>query len=453
MPDKNYSAYTVVVIGAGPAGLFAARQLANSGVQVALLNRDIKAGGLAEYGIYPDKLKMKNGLRRQFRKILDLPNLEYFGNLPVSLDDELSLTDLQAVGFDAILVTVGAQGTKRLGLPGEELPGVHHAKDLVYYYNHLPPFSQQSFPIGKRVACIGVGNVMMDIAHWGIRALKVDEVIAIARRGPGDVKFAKQEMEIVARNLDLAALDAEFERTAPVMRSVGQDPEAAKTFITSALERAEEPVSETRFSFQFLASPNRMLADERGHVRAIEVENTDLVAGPDSKTKSVDLGTFREIPCDTVVFCIGDRVDAGLGLPLDKWGDYAKNPKPRFPVDETSYEAYNPELQQPLEGVFLAGWARLASNGLVGTARKDGTNAALAVISYLETTTPKAAGGLDLFSEKAAQLENPIVDKTDLTKLEAVEAARAAELKLPEFKFDSNEEMLAAIGKLQREKS
>lgn len=452
MTDKNYAAYNVAVIGAGPAGLFAARELATAGAQVALINRDIKAGGLAEYGIYPDKLKMKDGLRRQFRQILDLPNIQYFGNLTISLDDEISLAELQRMGFDAILVTVGAQGTKKLGLPGEDLPGVYHAKDLVYYYNHLPPFSQQSFPMGKRVVCIGVGNVMMDIAHWCVKDLKVDEVIAIARRGPADVKFTKKEMEIVARNLDLAALDAEFDRTGPVMRAVGQDPEAAKAFITGALETAEEKISDTRFSFQFLASPNSMVMGADGRVRAIEVENTSLVAGPDGKTKSVDLGTFREIPCDTVVFCIGDRVDAGLGLPLDKWGDYAKNPQPRFAIDEVSYEAYSPELQKPVEGVFLAGWARQASTGLVGAARKDGTNGAQAMLSYLSTTEPKGAG-VATFAAKAAQLAQPVVDKADLLKLEAVEAARAAELKLPEFKFDGNEEMLAAIGKLQREKS
>lgn len=448
MNDKN-----VAVIGAGPAGLFAARELAMAGVRVALINRDIKAGGLAEYGIYPDKYKMKDGLRRQFRQVLETPNIDYFGNLSISLDDEISLAELQNMGFDAVLVTVGAQGTKRLGLPGEELPGVYHAKDLVYHYNQLPPFSQQSFPMGKRVVCIGVGNVMLDIAHWAIRALKVDDVIAIARRGPGDVKFTKKEMELVGRNLDLAALDAEFERTGPTMIAAGQDPLAAKAFILSALEHADEAISETRFSFQFLSSPHRILADEHGQVRAIEVEETTLVGRPDGEPKAVGLGTFREIAADTVVFCIGDRVDNGLGLPLDKWGDYAKNPQPRFAVAGVSYEAYNPELQQPLEGVFLAGWAREASTGLVGTARKDGTNAAQSVLNYLNTITPKGTEAGETLAAKVAALKNPVVSKADLVKLEAVEAAQAAEHNLPQFKFDTNEEMLAAMGKLQKEKS
>jgi ferredoxin--NADP+ reductase len=449
----NFENFSVAVIGAGPAGLFAARELAQSGAQVALINRDIKPGGLAEYGIYPSKLKMKDGLRRQFRQALDLPGLEYYGNLTVGTEGEIGLAELKQMGFDAVLVTVGAQGTKWLGLPGEDLDGVYHAKDLVYYYNQLPPFSQGKYKIGKRVLCIGVGNVMLDIAHWAIRALKVNDVIAIARRGPADVKFSRKEMEIVARNLDLAALNAELERTAPVMLRVGQDPVAAKDFILSALERAEEPVSKTRFELDFLVSPKRIVGDSAGRVRALEVEDTTLDVGPDGKTRDVGLGTTREIPADTVVFCIGDRVDETLGLPLDKWGDYAKHPEPRFPVGGLSYEAYDPETIQAVEGVFLAGWAREASSGLVGAARKDGTQAAQSVLAYLQEASPKGGDALDTLNAKVLMLSEPVVRESDLKKLQAAEMAQASEFNLPEFKYSSNEEMLAVIGLLrQRER-
>ena len=120
----------VVVIGAGPTGIYAARSLAAAGVKVILLNRDIKPGGLAEYGIYHDKYKMKQGLRKQFRQILDHDNIIYYGNVTVGEDTGLSLGDIRQLGFDSIVVTVGAQGTKRLGLPGEDLSGVYHSKEL-----------------------------------------------------------------------------------------------------------------------------------------------------------------------------------------------------------------------------------------------------------------------------------------------------------------------------------
>jgi len=131
--------YFVAVVGAGPAGLYAARKLAQDGAQVVLFNRDIKLGGLAEYGIYYTKYRMKKGLRKQFFKIINDHNITYYGNLTIGENGDLSLDDLKELGFQAIMVTVGAQGTKWLGLPGEALNGVYHAKDLVYHYNQLPP--------------------------------------------------------------------------------------------------------------------------------------------------------------------------------------------------------------------------------------------------------------------------------------------------------------------------
>ncbi|MDH3943548.1 MAG: FAD-dependent oxidoreductase, partial [Anaerolineae bacterium] len=238
---------TIAVIGAGPAGIFAAREMNDASAEVALINRDIKPGGLAEYGIFHNKYKMKKGLRNQFRKSLADPQLHYFGNVTVGEEKDINLEEIKEMGFDAILVTVGAQGTKWLGLPGEELDGVYHAKDLVYHYNKLPPYSEQEFGIGERVICIGVGNVMMDIAHWCIRDLKVKEVTAVARRGPAEVKFTKKEMTILFNNLDVKHLEEEVERTRSVMEGVGQDADAAKDFILSAGAKAEEPVSDSRF--------------------------------------------------------------------------------------------------------------------------------------------------------------------------------------------------------------
>ncbi len=440
--------HLVAIIGAGPAGLFAAKELAAGGVEVVVFNRDVKPGGLAEYGIYHDKHIMKNGLRKQFRKLLDEPRIHYYGNVTVGKNADISLDALQKMGFQAILVTVGAQGTKWLGLPGEDLKGVYHAKDLVYHYNDLPPYSEQSFPIGRRVVCIGVGNVMLDIANWTIRDLKLDEVVAVARRGPADVKFTKKEMEIVARNLDLAAMDKEFERVAPVMQAIGEDVQAAKDFILSALKNAEEPVSDTVFRFEFLASPVRIVGDDRSNVTGLEVEDTTLEARLGGGSNAVGLGTMRVIPCDTVVFCIGDRVDDSFGLPLDKWKEFAKSPEPRFPIEGLSFEAYDPQTGQPIEGVFLAGWAREASSGLVGTARKDGTNGAKAVEEYLRTLPPiqDVESVLRSLKDRLNKLPEPAVDKALWEKLDLFEQKKMQELNLPYFKFATNDEMFRAIG-------
>ncbi len=428
--------YFVAVVGGGPAGLFGARELANAGARVVLFNRDLKPGGLAEYGIYPAKHTMKEGLRKQFRGVLDNPNIDYYGNLTVGAQGDLSLDDLRALGFQAILVTAGAQGTKWLGLPGEQFTGVYHAKDVVYFYNKLPPFAQRPYRFGKRCAIVGAGNVMMDIARYLIREAKVEEVIAVVRRGPAEVKFDKKEMEHVIANLDLAALDKEMTRCAPIMQTIGQDPAAAKATILEALPRAEVKNSEARFRFEFLASPTQMFGDANGFLTQLEIEDNTL-ALKDGDTKARGTGNKRLLDVETVIFAIGDKVDEAFGLPVE-WNEFVKSAAPKFPIDGVSFES-------TIEGVFVGGWSRKASEGLVGYARKDGTNASKAVWQYLQTLSPIQAN-VEAVAAKVHSLGKPIVTKEDIKRLEAVEAEEARKRGLEEFKFSSNEDMLNAMG-------
>jgi ferredoxin--NADP+ reductase len=382
---------------------------------------------------------MKNGLRKQFKQVLDVPNITYFGNVTIGEKGDLTLDDLRALGFQAILVTAGAQGTKWLGLPGEDLRGVYHAKDVVYFYNKLPPFSQGSFRFGKRCAVIGAGNVMLDITHFLSREEKVDEVIAIVRRGPAEIKFDKKEMEYVIDNLDLAALDAEIKRVTPIMEAVHQDPEAAKAAILEALPKALPKVSNTKFRFEFLASPVQMLGDADGNLTQVELEDNILVeANGDTKAKGT--GNKRWLDVETVVFAIGDKVDESFGLPT-KWNEFVKNENPKFPIDNTSYES-------TMEDVFVGGWSRKASSGLVGIARKDGTNAAKAVWQYLQTKQP-VEPNLEALNSKLKSLGKPLVLKEHVKKLEEFELAQAKQQGLETFKFDNNDEMLKVMGLAQ----
>jgi len=408
-----------------------------------LLNRDIKPGGLAEYGIYPDKHRMKEGLRQQFRQVLSMPNVDYFGNLAVGRNGDISLDDLRRLGFQALLVTVGAQGTKWLGLPGEDLEGVYHAKDIVYHYNRLPPFSESQFRIGRKVAVIGVGNVMLDIAHWLIMDRRVDEVIALARRGTSEVKFTRTELEYVVANLDRAAFEAELARITPKIRLLGQDPNEARDLVEAALKRALPTGSNTIFRIRFLVSPSRIVGDDQGRVAGLEVENNRL-SMLDGEVKARGLGTYRTLDVDTVIFAIGDRVDQTFGLPI-LGNEFVKNPIPRFPVEGLSFEVYDPEGRQPLEGIFVAGWSRQASTGLVGVARKDGTLGARAVLEYLSTLPPLEALPLEKIRNTLAAACKTVVTRAELLRLEAIEHQRAQHLGLEEFKFASNQEMLEAI--------
>lgn len=340
MSEKSYS---VAVIGAGPAGLFGARELANQGVRVALFNRDIKPGGLAEYGIYPEKHMMKEGLRKQFRGAMDNPNLEYYGNIIVGDNGDITLDELRGLGFDAVLVSAGAQGTKWLGLPGEELEGVYHAKEVVYAYNNLPPYSQKNFRFGKRCAIIGAGNVMVDISRHLINVQKVDEIVAVVRRGPNEVNFTKEEMKHLISYLDLNEFDRELGRVQPALQSVNQELETGRQKILDSLAKADPKTSDAKFHFDFLASPTAMYG-ENGVVTKLEVEDNILVE-KDGKVSARGTGIKRQLDVDTVIFAIGDKVDESFGLPT-QWNEFVKNKEPRFPVDGVSYES-------TIDGVFV----------------------------------------------------------------------------------------------------
>ena len=427
--------YLVAVVGAGPSGLFGARELGTQGIHVVLFNRDIKAGGLAEYGIYLDKHTMKEGLRKQFRQALEQPNLDYYGNVLISANGDFTLDEIRGMGFDAILVTAGAQGTKWLGLPGEDLEGVYHAKDVVYSYNKLPPFSQKNFRFGKRCAIVGAGNVMVDIARFLVNKQKVEEVTAIVRRGPGEVNFTKEEMKHMISYLDMNDFEEEMARVLPNLQAIGQDPELGRHKVLDALAKADPKVENAKFRFDFLASPTSMIG-ENGKVTRLEVEDNSLSL-KDGEVKARGTGNKRTIDVETVIFAIGDKVDESFGLPTE-WNEFVKNPTPKFPVDNLSYES-------SVEGVFVGGWSRKASEGLVGYARKDGTNAAKAVLQYLQTKQPGNAD-VEAITAKVKGLSKPIITKEDLRRLEIVEAEEAKKRGLEEFKFASNEEMLQAMG-------
>jgi len=446
--EQSSSQYNVAVVGAGPAGLFAARELAEQGVHVVLFNRDIKPGGLAEYGIYPDKLRMKEGLRNQFRQILSLERVDYIGNVLVGDQGDLTLNDLRDAGFHALLVTVGAQSTKWLGLPGEQLTGVYHAKDIVYHYNLLPPYSENTYQIGKRVAVVGVGNVMMDITRWLIEEKGVEDVYAVARRGPAEVKFDRKELEILVNFIRTEDLFAEVERVSPVMQAVGEDPVMFRAMIRGVAVKGLPRKTDAEFHLRFLASPVRIIGNSWGGVIGLEIEENTLEPGVDGEIRSRGTGIHRVLDVDTIIFAIGDRVDEHLGLPVLK-GEFAKNPAPRYPVDGSSYEAFDPVSSRTIEDVFLAGWARKPSTGLVGVARKDGVSAARAVLQYLETLLPSGQSPLQTVLDKIQLLNKPVVSKIGLQQLEAMEREYALSQSLETYKFSTNRQMLEALEALR----
>ena len=436
--------HLVAVIGAGPAGIYGTRKLTEAGHRVVLINRDIKPGGLAEYGIFMDKEKMKTGLRKQFQRILTHPQVSYLGHVSVGEGKALTIKDLQEIGFSAIVIAAGAQGTKKLGLPGEDTRRVYHAKDVVYHFNKLPPFAQRSFELGKRVAIIGMGNVMVDVANWLLNYMNIEEVTVVARRGPKEKAYDDSEFEVIEKYLDNADMREEIERIRPDLESAGQNLEE----IIQKFVRTTTPPPNQKLRFRYLCSPTRVIADGENKVAALEVELNKLVV-ENGRTAPKGTGRKTELPLDCVIYAIGDEVDASLGLPFSR-GAFVTNPAvlPGDP-NPAQYQPFDPQKQQALEGLFVIGWSRNASVGLVGVAKQDAERGMKVVNQYLaskegfepEAVQQKIERVLDKLEEKKISF----VSKEDVAVLEAREKEEAKARNSWEYKYSSDDEMLQII--------
>ncbi len=377
----------VFVVGAGPAGFFAARQIALAGFETTIFNRDIRPGGLAQYGIYPTKTKMKSGLRKQFEQTLALPNVHYFGHVQIGAAYDLSIAELEAMRPAAIVFACGAQGAKKLGLPGEDARGIYAAKDFVYHYNQLAPYVSGDFSSGRHVAIIGVGNVAIDIARWLLiddPGKTTESVTIIARRGPLEVKFDKKEIEYVASHLSREALIAELARVKDRCARANQDvsPEAVFATHFPSLNSPDFASVPPPLSVRFLSSPKAFIADSTGRVTRMEIAENDLHLNADGSTSARANGETSSIDVDTVLFAIGDKHDPQIGLPMGPDG-YATKPNPDRP-NEPSFEVWDPVAAKAIPGRFVVGWARKASTGLAGVARHDGESGAKKALEYLE---------------------------------------------------------------------
>ena len=441
------TSHVIIVAGAGPAGMAVAGSLSKAGHEVIILNRDIKFGGLAEYGIFPSKLKLRGGLKKQYWELLERPNVHYFGNVSIGNGKDLTVEEVRNLGAGAVVFSIGAQGTKAIGVEGDSAKGVFHAKDVVYHFNRLPGFGDRPFDMGKHVAVIGAGDVMVDIAHWLIRYKKVERVTAIVRRGPAERKYNPKEIRAVCANMDVEGITKEVARIKDRLAAVGQKADELLKGLTDEFTKCEPKVSETKMGFKFLASPKRILVDGNNCVRGLEMEDNKLdPKGED--TVAVGLKQYYEFPCDAVVFAVGDKVDETVGLPY-KSSMFVTNPnKTGNDPDDALFQAYDETTGKIVDGVFLSGWARKASEGLVGIAKRDGDWCAEVVNRYLATKPQgnHAKVVLDKLRTFLNDRKSHPVDVKNLRALEAAEQAHKGKTDcIGEFKYASNQEMIGLI--------
>ena len=368
----------VAVVGSGPAGFYTADALLKSGephVAVDLIDRLPTPWGLVRLGVAPDHENIK-AVSRAFEKTAARPGFRFFGNVEVG--STVSHEELLAI-YDAVVYTVGAQTDRRLGVPGEDLPGSWPATAFVAWYNGHPDFQDLAFDLDcERVVVIGNGNVAIDCARMlaltaeelaptdtideaadAIAASRVREILMLGRRGPVQAAFTPPELkelgEMRGAEPVVDAHDLELDAASKAELEADRD-RARRNFDLLQEYAAREPEGKARrIVLRFLVSPVAILGEER--VEAIEIVRNELVE-EGGRIVARPTGEIETIPCGLVLRSVGYQGVALPGVPFDERRGVIPNSGGRVEGAERTY---------------AAGWIKRGPSGVIGTNKKDAT--------------------------------------------------------------------------------
>ena len=450
----------IAIVGAGPAGFFAADQLLKSKeveASVDLFERWPTPYGLVREGVAPDHQSIK-GVTRIFDRVLAHPRVRLFGN--VQFGEDVTREELRAL-YDQVVYAVGAQTDRRMGIPGEDLAGSWPATDFVRWYNGQPECVDLDFDLDvERAVVIGNGNVAVDVARIlltspdvlaktdiaehaldALRESAIREVVMVGRRGPVEAKFTNVELkelgalEGVEVAVDPADLPSDLEEVAS-----RQDRRVARNLQILADFAGREPTgAPRRLVFRFLASPVALL-EERGRVRAVRLESNHLVGGADGALKAQGTGEFDELAAGLVLRSVGYHGVPLPDLPFDSAGGVIPNCGGRV---------LNAEEGDVVPGEYVTGWIKRGPSGVIGTNKACAAETVAAMledaisISVNDASVVDPEAVLDLLDGRGTRY----VTEEDWGRLDAEEVARGEALGRPRVKLVRVEEMLSIIGK------
>ncbi len=444
----------VAVVGSGPAGFYAAGALlsADAPVEVDMFERLPTPWGLVRLGVAPDHPQLKS-VSKAFEKIAARPGFRFLGNVEIGRD--LEHEDLVRL-YDAVIYTVGSQTDRRLGIPGEDLPGSWAATELVAWYNGHPDYQDLEFDLAvERVAVIGNGNVALDVARMlaltpeelaptdatdasigAITAGTIQEIVVLGRRGPVQAAWTSTELQemgelagadIVVDPAELELDPASEDELAEASNIVQRNVEILRGFA------AREPEGKAcRVVLRFRVSPTALLGDDR--VEGIELVRNELVPDGKGSVRAEPTGETERLGCQLVFRSVGYR-----GLPC-----------PGVPFDEGSGTMPNDggrvlDAGRPVPGVYCAGWIKRGPTGVIGTNKKDATETVEALLKDAEAgliggTSGSAEAVEALLAERGAEA----VIYSGWEAIDAVERAAGEPHGRPRVKLTSWDDLLAA---------
>ncbi len=450
----------VAVVGSGPAGLYTAEALIKQAaalepprpIQVDVLDRLPTPYGLVRYGVAPDHKSIKS-IAEYLRKVLEHDGVNFVGG--VHLGEDVTREDLLAA-YDAVVYATGAMRDRKMGIPGEDLPGSVAATDFVNWYCGHPDVDPGAFTLDvESVAVIGVGNVAVDVARIlarnpeelretdisqpvldALMASKVREVHVIGRRGPAQAKFTTKELRELGElpGVDVvvgpgeADLDA-FDPTGESARLAEADRHVRGNYTVISDWASRSPASGSRrLSVRFWLRPVEI--DGWGGVEDLTLERTRL----DESGKFIGTGQLETLKVQMVLRSVGYQSVPLAGVPFDERSHTVPNEAGRV---------IGPD-GQPLPGEYVSGWLKRGPTGVIGTNKSDAAETVRSLLADLaggpgpdDVQLPRA--GLLRMPDGARAGQSPLhevltgrgvrpVSYADWLKIEAAEKELAAQL-------------------------
>jgi ferredoxin/flavodoxin---NADP+ reductase len=444
LPDPKLR---VAIVGSGPAGFYAAGALldAEPCFEVDMLERLPTPWGLVRLGVAPDHPKLKS-VSRAFERIAEKPGFRFFGNVEVGRD--LSHADLVRV-YDAVIYAFGAQTDRRLGIPGEELPGSWSATEFVAWYNGHPDHQELPFDLNvERAVVVGNGNVALDVARMlaltleelaptdttdpaieAIGSSALREIVVVGRRGPAQASWTTQELKEMG---ELAGADVSVD-LAELEGAAADDTQTQRNLEVLREFASRKPAGKPRtVRFLFFRSPVAIHGE--GAVESIELVRNRLEE-QDGTLVAVATDEHESLECGLVFRSVGYR---GVGLP-------------DVPFDDARGTIRNDGGRvTDAERTYCAGWIKRGPTGIIGTNKKDATETVARLLEDVESgrlthkdeATPEAVESL--LEERGARA----VIYSGWTTIDELERSAGEKLGRPRVKLRTWDELLQAAERL-----
>jgi len=441
----------VAVVGAGPAGIYAADILSKSGLEVSidLLERLPAPFGLVRYGVAPDHPRIKQ-IIVALHKVLERGDIRLLANVDVGTD--VTVAELHRY-YDAVIFATGAIRDAALRIPGIDLPGSYGAADFVSWYDGHPDVPR-TWPLDARtVAVIGAGNVALDVArmlakhaedllpteipdnvHAILAASPVTDVHVFARRGPAQVKFSPLELRELGKVPDVDVVvypeDFEFdEGSMAAIHSSNQTKQVVKTLTDWTLKEPEDLTASRRIHLHFLHQPVAVLGEDR--VTGLRTERTTLTG--DGTVAGT--GQLHDWPVEAVYRAVGYFGSPVPGLPFDEVAGVIPNREGRVVGPDGEH----------LPGVYTTGWIKRGPVGLIGHTKSDATETIRHLTEDADALPRAAEREPGAITALLAERGVGHVEWDGWTMLDAYEQALGAPHGRERIKLVPREEMLAVM--------